>query len=129
MKLDQIILWLAKSGGFGKVVACPGTSTFVVPDDCFGYYRFVDLTEEGDNYTCHTVEIVLPRPELTTHVDISDYELVFWATDGIVTHYTFDSPGANPFHWCDHLPESSNDFYLIIEKFQTESIKEVYRYA
>ena len=129
MKLDQIILWLAKEGDFKKVVDCPGTASFVVPDDCFGFYRFVDLTDPGDEDTTHTVEIALPRPELTTHVDISDYELVFWATDGIVTHYTFDSPGAHPFHWCDHLPESWNDFYLIIEKFQTESIQEVCRYA
>ena len=129
MNLDTIILWLAKSGNFKKVVACPGTSTFVVPNDCEGFYRFVDLTEEGDNYTFHTVEFSLTNRDETEGIDISDYELVFWAKDGIVTHYTFDTPGANDFYWCDDLPESIGDLYFIIHKFRKASLEEVKKYA
>jgi len=129
MNLDTIVLWLARSGDFKKVVTCPGISSFVVPNANRGIYQFVDLTDPGDEVTTHTVEISLSNPEITNNVDISDYELVFWATDGIVTHYTFDSPGANPFYWCDQLPESIGDLYFILNKFQTQCIQEVKNYA
>ena len=111
MNLDTIVLWLARSGDFKKVVTCPGISSFVVPNANRGLYQFVDLTDEGENYTCHTVDLILTNRDETEGIDISDYELVFWATDGIVTHYTFDTPGANDFYWCDHLPESIGDLY------------------
>ena len=124
MNLDTIILWLAKSGNFKKVVACPGTSTFVVPNDCEGFYRFVDLTDEGENYTSHTVDLSLTNRDETEGIDISDYELVFWATDGIVNHYTFDSPGANEFYWDDQLPESIGDLYYIIQEFRKACLQE-----
>jgi len=129
MKINQLILWLARSGDFKKVIACPGTSTFVVPYANRGFYRFVDLTDPGDAVTTHTLDIALSNPDLTTHIDISDYELVFWAMDGVVTHYTFDSPGGNDFHWCDRLPESIGDLYFIINKFQIACLQEVKSHA
>ena len=128
MNLDTIILWLAKAE-FYKVTPCPGTATYVIPEDAYGFYQFVDLTDPGDEWTTQTVEIGIYSTDDTDGLDISDFELVFWATDGIVTHYTFDSEGGNPFHWRDKLPESIDDFNRIIQEFLKETLNEVHRYA
>ena len=129
MEIDQLILWLARSGNFKKITKVKGISSFVVPNDCDGIYQFVDLTDEGEDYTCHTVDLSLTNRDETDGIDISDYELVFWATDEVVTHYTFDTPGANEFHWCENLPESIGDLYFIIQKFKMACLQEVKSHA